>query len=66
MDEQAARRRWWSKITQQLILFSVGVGLIVHEALRDGPERPSLLVLYAGMVGLAPILHFAETIRRDK
>lgn len=44
-----------------MILFVTGMGLIVNEAvLREGPERPTLLVLYAGMVGLPAFL------RRDE
>jgi hypothetical protein len=47
----------WRDVT----LFLTGLGLIVNEAvLRDGPERPTLLVLYAGMVGLP------FTLRRDE
>lgn len=46
---------------RDVILFLTGLGLIVYEAvLREGPERPTLLVLYAGMVGLPAFL------RRDE
>lgn len=39
------------------ILFLTGIGLIVYEAtIRTGPERPSLYVLYGGMVGLGAFL----------
>ena len=42
-------------------LFLTGLGLIVHEAiLRTGPERPTLLLLYAGMVGLPAFLRTDE------
>lgn len=55
----------WRDVT----LFVTGLGLIVHEAvLREGPERPTLLVLYAGMVGLPAFLRRdekAETRERD-
>lgn len=44
-----------------MILFFTGLGLIIYEAvLREGPERPTLLVLYAGLVGLPSFL------RRDE
>lgn len=47
----------WRDVT----LFVTGLGLIIYEAvLRDGPERPTLLVLYAGLVGLPSFL------RRDE
>lgn len=43
------------------MLFLVGLGLIIHEAvLRTGPERPTLLLLYAGMVGLPAFLRADE------
>ena len=56
---------------RDVILFLTGLGLIVNEAvLREGPERPTLLVLYAGMVGLPAFLrrdekNDAETRERD-
>jgi hypothetical protein len=42
-------------------LFLTGLGLIVYEAVvRTGPERPTLLLLYAGMVGLPAFLRADE------
>jgi hypothetical protein len=39
------------------ILRITGISLIIYEAIfREGPERPSLLILYAGMVGLPAFL----------
>lgn len=47
------------------VLFLTGLGLTVHEAvIRAGPERPSLLVVYVGMMGLPAFLH-ADTKRAD-
>lgn len=55
---------WWTKITRDLVLFAVGVGLIVNEAvLRSGPERPSLLVAYMAMVGAPTVLRYDERRR---
>ncbi len=42
------------------MLFSVGLGLTIYEGLTRGAERPSLYVLYAGMMGLGQVLRFAE------
>jgi len=43
------------------VLFLLGIALIVNEAvLRSGPERPSLLILYGGMVGLPAFLRIDE------
>lgn len=48
-----------------MTLFLTGLGLIVFEAvIRDGAERPTLLVLYAGMVGLPAFLRVDE--KRDR
>lgn len=48
------------------VLFLTGIGLIVHEAtIRTGPERPTLLLLYAGMVGLPAFLR-ADEKRQDQ
>lgn len=59
------RTSWWSKITRDVILFTAGLGLTVNESLRVGPERPSLLVLFAGMMGLPAVMRFDE-LRRKK
>jgi hypothetical protein len=43
------------------LLFLTGLGLIVNEAvIRNGPERPTLLLLYAAMVGLPAFLRQDE------
>lgn len=39
-----------------MILFFAGIGLIVQEAQRNGAERPTLLLLYAAMIGLPAFL----------
>lgn len=45
-------------------MFSTGLLLVIHEAvLRSGPERPTLLLLYAGMMGL-PTVIWADQLRR--
>lgn len=53
------RTRWWSKITRDLVLVTVGLGLTVREGLTSGPERPSLYILYAGMMGLGSVLRYS-------
>lgn len=53
------------KITRDLVLFATGLVLTINEAVwRDGPERPTFLVLYAGMMGLPAILQ-AEVFRKN-
>lgn len=64
--KQSAPPRWWNKVTRDLVLFSFGLGLTVNEALfHVGPERPSLLILFAGMMGVPAMLKYDE-LRRGK
>lgn len=59
------RSRWWTKITRDLVLFTTGLVLTVNEAiLRNGVERPSLLVLYAGMMGFPAVIRYDEKRRK--
>lgn len=55
-------RRWPTPAGwRDAALFLTGLGLIVHEAVfRTGPERPTFLLLYAGMVGLPAFLRADE------
>lgn len=47
---------WLSSATVRTsLLFFTGLGLTIHEALTNGPDRPSFYVLYAGMMGF-PII----------
>jgi hypothetical protein len=39
-------------VTRDALLFGVGLGLTTYEALARQGERPYLLALYAGMMGL--------------
>ena len=58
------QRSWWTKITRDVVLFAFGLGLTINEAVfHNGPERPSLLVLYAGMMGLPAIIRYDEQRR---
>lgn len=45
------------RVTRDLFLMVTGVGLTIHEALiRKGTERPFLLAIFAGMMGLPVFL----------
>lgn len=60
---QRRKKRTLPKLTRDGTLFLVGLALIINEAaFRSGPERPSLLVLFAAMVG-APFILRADEIR---
>lgn len=60
------RVEWWIKIVRDVSLLVAGIGLTVNEALTRGPERPSLYVVFVGMMGLGPVLRFAESVTRAK
>lgn len=49
------------KIGRDTVLFTVGLGLTVNEALFETVNRPGLLVLFAAMMGLPAILRFDES-----
>lgn len=46
--------------TRDTILFVVGLAGIVYEAVVSGTDRPTLLILYAAMVGLPAFLRSDE------
>lgn len=63
-EQREERKRFWEKITRDLVMFGTGLLLVIHESvLRSGPERPTLLLLYAGMMGL-PTVIWADQLRR--
>ncbi len=53
------------RITRDGIMFTAGLGLTINEAIiRVGSERPTLLIMFAAMMGLPFILR-ADEIRRN-
>lgn len=53
-------------ITRDGVLFVSGLLIIWHEVLRGGPvERPGLLVLAAGMVGLPAVIRGSGAVGRN-
>ncbi len=60
------KSRWWSKLTRDLLLFSLGVVFSIHEVLlRSGPERPETLIFISFLLG-APIALRYDERRRDR
>lgn len=46
----------WPRL-HDILLFTGGLAGVLHETvLRDGPERPTLLILFAAMLGLPAFL----------
>jgi hypothetical protein len=52
--------KWLAKISRDTILFAAGLSGIVYETLRAGAERPSLLMIFGGMMGLPVFLRKDE------
>lgn len=56
----AEKRAWWlifqTGVIRGWVLFVTGLALTINEAVMHGPERPSLYVLFAGMMGLPLVL----------
>lgn len=48
------------RVTRDLVLFVFGLAGIAYETLAHGFERPTLLLLFAGMIGLPPIIRGDE------
>ena len=60
------RSRRGRGVTRDTVLFTAGLGLIINEAvLREGPERPALLLMFAAMVGLPAVLNADSDRRAD-
>ena len=49
-----ARRRW--RISRDSVLFAAGLAGVVYETVVTQVERPTLLLLFAAMVGLPAFL----------
>ena len=53
-NDPRSRRHW--RITRDAVLFTVGLLGVAHETLVYQGERPSLLILFAAMMGLPLVL----------
>jgi hypothetical protein len=53
-------RPWYSRITRDIVLFVGGLLGVAHETLLGSGERPFLLAIFGGMLGLPVFL------RRDE
>jgi len=58
-------RSRWPKITRDTILFTAGVLGAANEAVFRESERPALLMLFAGMMGLPVFLRKDERSSAD-
>ena len=66
VDEAKDSNRWFmskraSRNWRDAALFLTGLGLTIYEVvIRTGPERPTILILLAGMMGLPAFLRGDE------
>ncbi len=58
-------RRHLPKISRDTVLFAVGLLGVLHETLVATAERPTLLILFAGMMGLPAFLRADEARKKD-
>ena len=56
-------QRW--PVIRDLILFFAGLGGVMHQTLVEDADRPTLLLLFAAMMGL-PIVFNADQRRSEK
>lgn len=69
MGEVGGRSPWWRQvrhIKRDTIIFTVGILGIANEALRNNVDRPALIVLFGGMIGLPVFLHTDEQRRKSR
>lgn len=50
LDEE--RVRPWLRLGRTVALFVVGIAGVIHETVVSHGERPTLLILFAAMIGL--------------
>lgn len=56
----------WPLLTRDGLLLIAGIALTINEAVfRSGPERPYMLMLFAGMMGLPVFLRADEKRKSD-
>ena len=48
----AEKRKWRLRLSRDIVLFTAGLLGVAHETVVYNSERPSLLILFAGMMGL--------------
>lgn len=62
----SSRRRWALRVSRDTVLFLAGLAGIVHETLVSKADRPTLLLLFAAMVGLPAFLRSDERKDRER
>lgn len=66
--QRPARASGWRgiRVTRDLVLFAAGLLFAAHEVFVSGLDRPGVLVLAGGMIGLPPMLRRDERDARER
>jgi len=63
-DPEPPRHRWLTKITRDVLIFTVGLTGILHETYFTDRDRPELLLLFAAMIGAPALIRLDESRRK--
>lgn len=59
------KRRQWPSISRDTVLFIGGLLGVLHETVASKSDRPTLLILFAGMMGLPAFLRADEARKKE-
>jgi hypothetical protein len=60
MNDKEPRKRRWTGISRDTVLFVAGMVGLLHETLSAGVERPILIAAFLAMMGLPLFLRADE------
>jgi predicted membrane channel-forming protein YqfA (hemolysin III family) len=58
-------RRWHLRLSRDVVIFGIGIIGILHEIFWSTSDRPTLIILFAAMIGLPAFLRIDERGRGD-
>jgi hypothetical protein len=58
-------KRWHLKLSRDVVIFGIGIIGIVHEIFWSSSDRPTILILFAAMIGLPAFLRIDERGKGD-
>jgi hypothetical protein len=57
--------KWHLRLSRDVVIFGTGIVGIVHEIFFSTSDRPTLLILFAAMIGLPAFLRIDERGKGD-
>lgn len=66
MNLQRKDPEWWSTKTRDFVLFVGGFFGVLYETVVEQVDRPALLAVFGGMLGLPVFLRRDTPTRRDE